>query len=159
MCAAVALVFTARAGKGADAKGRKDDVVVCGAAIGAVPEVPLAHAIAYPGKYVGKTVIVTGLAEEVCQQKGCWMQVVPEAGQKGIRMTFKDYGFFVPKDAGGMTVRAEGTFVVSVLDKATADHLVAEGASLTLNPDGTADEIGFVANGVELRKTAEKKAD
>ena len=36
--------------------------------------------------------------DEVCQMKGCWMTL--ESDQK-VRVTFKDYGFFVPKDAGG----------------------------------------------------------
>ena len=112
-----------------------------------------------PDKYVGKTVIITGVAAEVCQKKGCWMQVLPDGAENGIRMTFKDYGFFVPKDAAGMLIRAEGVFEIKVLSKDDADHLVGEGAKIKLNEDGTANEFGFVASGVELRAADEKKKE
>ena len=36
--------------------------------------------------------------------------------------------------------------------KADADHLIAEGVALTCNPGGTATEVSFVAQAVELRK-------
>ena len=40
---------------------------------------------------------IQGVIEETCQMKGCWMNIVTEDQQK-IRVTFKDYGFFVPKE-------------------------------------------------------------
>ena len=46
---------------------------------------------------------VTGIVEDVCQAKGCWMKVTTENG-KSMRVTFKDYGFFVPKDITGKKV-------------------------------------------------------
>ena len=45
---------------------------------------------------------------ECCQKKGCWMQV-DLGNDKVMRVTFKDYGFFVPKDSPGKTVIMEGT--------------------------------------------------
>ena len=139
--------------------GEKDAAVVtAGAAIGNSPMVSLDHVMKYPEKYLGKTVVVTGVAAEVCQKKGCWLRLTGEDAEKSIRMTFKDYGFFVPMDAGGMTIRAEGVFEVSTLDKEHAEHLGAEGAKVKLNADGTATELGFVANGVELRQPKKKKA-
>ena len=81
------------------------------------------------------------------------MQIAPEAGKPGMRVTFKDYGFFVPTDSKGMKARAEGVVEVKTLTKAQADHLEHEdGAKLTRNADGTAREVAFVASGVELRK-------
>ncbi len=50
---------------------------------------------------------ITGKINEVCKVKGCWMTVDLGNG-KNMRVTFKDYGFFVPKDAGGKTFWAEG---------------------------------------------------
>lgn len=39
---------------------------------------------------------LTGTIEKTCAVKGCWMQV--QTGTKNnLRVTFKDYGFFVPK--------------------------------------------------------------
>lgn len=43
----------------------------------------------------------------VCQVKGCWMQVDLGNGEL-MRVTFKDYGFFVPMDATGKKVVMEG---------------------------------------------------
>ncbi|MDZ4843910.1 MAG: DUF4920 domain-containing protein [Chitinophagales bacterium] len=43
----------------------------------------------------------------VCQAKGCWMQVDLGDGEL-MRVTFKDYGFFVPLDASGKRVVMEG---------------------------------------------------
>jgi hypothetical protein len=134
----------------------KVEVVKRGEALGDSPEVSLATVMKDPDKYLGKTVILTAVAAEICQKKGCWMQVVNKGSDAGIRMTFKDYGFFMPKDGGGMTVRAEGVLEMKVLDKDHAAHLVEEGARIKLNEDGTANELGFVASGVEL--SGEKKA-
>jgi hypothetical protein len=45
--------------------------------------------------------------ESVCQVKGCWMKVKLDNGET-MRVMFKDYGFFVPKDIAGKTVVFEG---------------------------------------------------
>ncbi|TXT27139.1 MAG: hypothetical protein FD134_214 [Gallionellaceae bacterium] len=50
---------------------------------------------------------VTGTVVGVCQNKGCWMQLDIGEG-KMIRVKFKDYAFFVPKDISGKTVVLDG---------------------------------------------------
>lgn len=50
---------------------------------------------------------VTGTVESVCQVKGCWMKVKMDNGES-MRVMFKDYAFFVPKDLAGKTVVFEG---------------------------------------------------
>ena len=50
---------------------------------------------------------VQGKVNEVCQAKGCWMNLDKGDGT-GMRVTFKDYGFFVPKDCGGKTAVIQG---------------------------------------------------
>jgi len=129
------------------------DVVKRGAAIPAdATIVPLANVLEKPEAFTKNAVVTEGLVEAACTKKGCWMQLTPEAGQSGVRVTFKDYGFFVPKDVKGMNARLQGVVVVKTLSKDEADHLAGEGAKLTRNEDGTAREISFVANGVELTK-------
>ncbi len=44
---------------------------------------------------------------DVCQKKGCWMNVDLGNNEK-MTVRFKDYGFFVPKDAAGKEVVFEG---------------------------------------------------
>jgi hypothetical protein len=116
------------------------------------PAVRFADVLKQPAKFAGKRVRIEGVVERVCQSEGCWMQIAPESGAEGIRVTFKDHSFFVPKDSRSMKFKAEGEFFVKVLDKAQVDHLVEDGAKIERKADGTADEIRFVATGVELWK-------
>ena len=52
---------------------------------------------------------VSGKVSSVCLKKGCWMTLVPnQLGQPEMRITFKDYGFFMPKDIVGKTVVLDG---------------------------------------------------
>lgn len=52
---------------------------------------------------------VTGKVSEVCQKKGCWMTLVPDQpGAAPMRVTFKDYAFFMPKDLSGKRVVVDG---------------------------------------------------
>jgi hypothetical protein len=114
--------------------------------------VPLTTVLEKPADYAKNPVVVEGVILKACSNKGCWMELAPEAGKTGVRVTFKDYGFFVPLDSKGMKARAEGVTKVKTLSKKEVDHLVGEGAKLTRNEDGTANEVSFVAAGVELRK-------
>lgn len=128
------------------------DIVVRGTAISKdAQRVPLADVLAKPQNFTKTPIVVEGKVEASCQNKGCWMEVVPEAGKAGVRVTFKDYGFFVPKEVKGMTARMQGTVELKTLSKEDADHLAGEGAKLDRAEDGTAREISFVATGVELR--------
>jgi hypothetical protein len=129
------------------------DVIRRGVALDArSPSVAFADVLKEPAKFAGKRVRIEGVVERVCQAEGCWMQIAPESGVTGIRVTFKDHSFFVPKDSKSMKFKAEGEFSVKVLDQAQVDHLIEDGAKIERKADGTADEIRFVATGVELRK-------
>ena len=56
---------------------------------------------------------------EVCAKKGCWMML--NLGEdKEMRVTFKDYEFFVPKDAGTKLAIIEG---VATMDTTTVEEL------------------------------------
>jgi hypothetical protein len=130
-----------------------NEVVKRGAAIAPdAKTTPLADVIKNPDAYTKDAVVVEGKIDKVCSMKGCWMQLVPEGSKQGVRVTFKDYGFFVPKDSQGWKARAAGVATIKTLSKEDADHLEGDGAKLARNADGTAREVGFVANGVELQK-------
>jgi hypothetical protein len=52
---------------------------------------------------------VRGTVENVCQAKGCWMNLVSENGSaEKMMVQFKDYGFFMPKDIAGREVIVDG---------------------------------------------------
>jgi Domain of unknown function (DUF4920) len=78
----------------------------------------LAEAIKTPNPQ--KTVRIQAKVVEVCQKKGCWMMLAD--GQTTMRITFKDYGFFVPKDMAGKTIIAEGVVSEDVLAEGDARH-------------------------------------
>lgn len=50
---------------------------------------------------------VTGTITSVCQRKGCWLMVDIGEG-KMMRVRFKDYAFFVPKNISGKKVVLDG---------------------------------------------------
>lgn len=68
---------------------------------GAIPMDSLL-ALVNAGQSEINAVKVSGTISECCQAKGCWMKVEKGNGET-MRVTFKDYGFFVPKDCGGKT--------------------------------------------------------
>lgn len=129
------------------------EVIKRGAPIGDSQQVKFADAIKEPQKYAGKTVRIEGVVKRVCKMEGCWMEIAPDAESETVRVTFKDHGFFVPKDGDGLKFRAEGELKLKTLSKEEVDHLVKEdGAKVKTNADGTANEVTFVATGVELWK-------
>jgi hypothetical protein len=132
-------------------------MIVRGEKIGDSPVVLLADIMKQPKKYENKRIVLKGTVDAVCQKKGCWMVLLPGDNETGVRVTFKDYGFFVPKDAKGFKVRAEGKLHFTTLSKEEADHLEEDGAKLVRDADGKVSEIGFVASGVELYKLPEEE--
>ncbi len=130
-----------------------DEVVQRGAAIAKdAKAMPLADVLAKPEAFTKDAVLVEGVVVANCTRKGCWMQLAPAEDQQSVRVTFKDYGFFIPLDSKGMHARAEGVVEIKNLSKAEADHLEEEGAKIVRKEDGSAIEVAFVANGVELWK-------
>lgn len=58
---------------------------------------------------------VTGTVQEVCQKKGCWITIASDKpGIEPMRVTFKDYAFFMPKDLAGKRVVIDGFAFVDV---------------------------------------------
>ncbi|HEX8719501.1 MAG TPA: DUF4920 domain-containing protein [Pyrinomonadaceae bacterium] len=114
--------------------------------------IDFADALKEPKKYDGVTGVIQGVVRRVCQAEGCWVEIGPKEGDGSIRVTF-DHKFSVPKDTAEMKFRADGTLKVKTLSKEQVEHLVKEdGARIKTNPDGTADELTFLATGVELWK-------
>lgn len=108
----------------------------------------------YSNLKAGDTVKVTfqGPVKEVCQAKGCWMQVDVGA-EDPVMVKFKDYGFFVPKDLGGKKVVVHGLAFISEVPVDEQQHYAkdagkseAEIAAITLPKKS----LGFTASGVKI---------
>jgi len=123
-----------------------------GAALGKSPVVSLADVVRDPAAYADRIVTIEGKVHACCSNKGCWMELRDGRSSASVRVTFKDYAFFVPTNSAGMRARAEGVVSVRTLSRETVDHYAGEGATVKRNADGTATEVSFEATGVELRK-------
>jgi hypothetical protein len=84
--------------------------------------IALATLLSHSEEYAGKTVQVKGKIAAVCQEMGCWMDLVNDAGQK-IRIKVNDGEIEFPKESSGKTAIAEGKFTKVVL---TRDEAVAQ---------------------------------
>lgn len=72
---------------------------------------------------------IVGEIKEVCQAKGCWMKVKLESNDE-VFVRFKDYGFFVPKDAAGKKVVMNGAAFFEEMSVEDQRHYAEdEGAS------------------------------
>lgn len=125
-----------------------------GAPFTAATTTELSTVLATPAKFAGQTVKTHGLVARACAKKGCWMELQTADGKDatGMRVSFKDYAFFVPLDSKGATATIEGTVEVKTLSKEDAEHLAGEGAQIVKNDKGEAVELAFVATGVELKR-------
>lgn len=124
-----------------------------GAALGASPRAELVEVLKSPDKFADRSVTVEGQVRSACTRKGCWMELAqgPEATSPGCRVTFKDYGFFVPVDSAGSRARVEAKVETKVVKPSMVSHLEEEGAKFAEKaPDGSATEVRLVATGVEL---------
>lgn len=105
---------------------------------------------------IGDTVVVTfsSKIDQVCQKKGCWMEV--ELGEGYVaRITFLDYGFFVPLNAGGSEAIIYGKAFWK-LDSAAEKRHFAEDAGEDLSEMEFDEDEDYnphvIALGVKIKK-------
>jgi hypothetical protein len=97
---------------------------------------------------------VTGTIVDVCQKKGCWM-TMNIGNDQTMRIGFKDYAFFVPKDCSGKTAVLDGYAYVDTTSVAELRHYAEDaGVSKDSIEKITQPEIeyGFEARGVIIQK-------
>ena len=100
-------------------------------------------------KYLGREVLVETRIAKVCQKKGCFF--VATEGASSARVTFKDYGFFIPTDSGGKDAVLYGTFSRKSISKEQAEHYAADlGEKAAAMPEKF--EYSIVASAVRIPK-------
>ena len=97
---------------------------------------------------------LTGEILSTCRLKGCWMEV--NLGENSdMRVTFKDYGFFVPKEGmEGKETIVEGYAKQIETDVETLKHYAEDAGKSQAEIDAITEpkrEIAFVANGVIIK--------
>jgi len=99
----------------------------------------------------GDAVIKTTVAE-VCPKKGCWMNVKGARSKEVVRVTFKDYGFFVPPELKGKEVALKGKFIKHVESVEEQKHLLKDAKAPQVEIDAITkpkETYRFVASGVK----------
>lgn len=118
---------------------------------------PMAEALKKADEFKETPIMVSGKVATVCRKKGCWMEVDAGPGAQPVRVTFKDYGFFVPLDADGSDALMEGTLEVKTVPEAMRKHY-AQDAGKTAEEIAliTGDEtaVKFTATAVTLTRPA-----
>ena len=99
-----------------------------GKPLAAETPIVLSALLSHSDDYVGKTVQVKGKIAAVCQEMGCWMDLVDDSGQK-LRIKVNDGEIEFPKDSAGKTAIAEGKFTKVVLTREQAVEQAKEAAT------------------------------
>ena len=93
---------------------------------------------------------VKGKVEKICLKKGCWLNL--KANNQFVRVTFKDYGIFVPSSFLGQDVAIKGTFNLKEESVERQKHLLEDEG----RPRSEIDKINkpkkvfsFTATGIE----------
>jgi|GEM_PF-6691794 len=97
--------------------------------------------------------VVTGEVKEVCKKKGCWMEV--DSGSGPNKVTFKDYGFFVPSDLIGKKVMMKGKWEDATLSVKEQRHLLQDAGKTQAEIDAVKEPSKirrFVSSGVEVQE-------
>lgn len=98
--------------------------------------------------------MLTATVAEVCQAKGCWMNISLNNGET-MKVKFKDYAFFVPKDIAGSEVIIEGKAFTDTTSVEELRHYAEDAGKSQAEIDSiTEPKIGyrFLASGVAIKK-------
>jgi len=86
------------------------DGTVYGKGVGSNPPVKVSDLLDRPDQYLGKTVSVEGLVVEVCEKRGCWMELAGDREFETMRVKVDDGVIVFPMSAKGRRAVAEGVF-------------------------------------------------
>lgn len=97
------------------------------------------------------TVTLKTTVAEVCSKKGCFF--IAQDGEFTARITFKDYGFFIPTDSQGKEVMLIGDFSVKTLSEEQAKHYAEDAGKDASLISGEQKEYSIIATSVVVPKT------
>lgn len=68
----------------------------------------ISEILSQPDQFVGKKVLVEGLIVNVCEKRGCWMEIASDKEFESIRIKVEDGVIVFPMEAKGETAVVEG---------------------------------------------------
>jgi len=101
-----------------------------------------------PNEALGKTYKLQTRIGKVCQKKGCFF--IAQEGSQVVRVSFKDYGFFIPTDANGKTVQLIGELVKKEMSEEQAAHFNEDLGNKAFQ---AGDVFEFIASSVKIPKS------
>lgn len=127
-----------------------DPAGIYGAGVKAAKGKRLNDAAKNVGRLHGRPIRVDGYIDDVCLKKGCWM--VMRDGDAEVRVKFKDYSFFVPRDSKGREVIVEGILTEKTITEEMAKHYAEEGGDpeAAKGIKGPQKTLAFTATGAEI---------
>jgi hypothetical protein len=96
---------------------------------------------------------LSATVDAVCQKKGCWMDL-KSGDSSTLRVTFKDYGFFVPKDAAGKQAVVQGIAKIEETSVADLKEYAKDAGKSTEEIEAIKEpkkELVFEATGVIIK--------
>lgn len=105
------------------------------------------------GSFEGK---IAGEITEVCSEKGCWLKMDLPNGNS-MRVTFKNYEFFVPKNSQGFPMILEGVATLTETSVKTLQHYAKDAGKSEEEIAKITEpklEISFEAVGVKIKDKA-----
>lgn len=112
--------------------------------------VDLVSLVRQPDTYLGRETLIDTTVAKVCQKKGCFF--IAQQDGYTLRVSFKDYGFFIPTDSGGKSVLLSGKLVKKDMTEEQVAHFKAD---LNSNSNAlTAGEVyEIVASGIKIPRS------
>ena len=87
---------------------------------------------------------------KVCKKKGCWMSLESKSGD--IRVTFKDYDFFVPMSLIGKEVLVQGKVLEKKMSLKETQHFISDEGGDPSKVTKARTEYRIVASGVQVKQ-------
>jgi len=89
-----------------------------------LPKLTMASLVNDAPLHIAKTFQVEARIAKVCQKKGCFF--IAQQEQHILRVSFRDYGFFIPTDSSGKKVTLAGELIQKEVSPKQAAHFKAD---------------------------------
>ena len=115
-----------------------------------LPKLSMATLVDESSEHLDKAFQTEARIAKVCQKKGCFF--IAQQDQHILRVSFRDYGFFIPTDSSGKTVTLGGELIQKTMTPEQSSHFNQDLKSDTnvLKP-GVVYEI--VADSIRIPRT------
>lgn len=115
------------------------------------PGLSLKETISREEQLAGQEVRISTRISSVCQKKGCFF--IASEGEAWARITFADYGFFIPTDSSGRQATLVGTFSRRTLTPEQAAHYAEDLSAEPGKIDQPQFEYQIVATSVMITQS------